>query len=184
MQEIVGGCKLWPRITGLMRFASRRRVAIAYVSSANLLPLQPGDQLIVDASIDRIISGATDPSALLKWIELGVEVWSCPTLHAKVVVTNTHAVISSANASVNSGARLDEAAILTDDLGVRRSADELLDGWMTQSIRLEAGGLADMVPLFGLERVAGRPTLWETRSSVPAREADVHFDVRRRAYAC
>jgi phosphatidylserine/phosphatidylglycerophosphate/cardiolipin synthase-like enzyme len=138
-----------------MKSANRRRAAIAYVSSADLLPLRDGDQLIVDASIDRIVSGATDPQTLLKCIDLGVEVWSCADLHVKVIATDKHVVVSSANASLKSVHQLEEAGLLTDHPEIRRST-LALRRWISRSTRLEADDVADLIPLFGMERTAGR----------------------------
>jgi len=160
--RFVGGSEVWPALTALMTSARHRHVAIAYVSSADLLPLRRGDRLVVDAGLDRIAAGATDPRALLKWIRLGVEVWSRPDLHAKVIVTDTHAAIGSANASVNSADHLQEAVLLTDEVDVRRAASQLLRRWIDEADLLTADEVAKLIPLFGTERLAGRPTGWDT----------------------
>ena len=49
-----------------------------------------------------------------------------PTLHAKVIVTNTRAVIGSANASENS-TLADDAVVITDDPDIIASVRKFID---------------------------------------------------------
>nr|WP_249353580.1 phosphatidylserine/phosphatidylglycerophosphate/cardiolipin synthase family protein [Rhodococcus sp. USK13] len=66
------------------------------------------------------------PAALAHYLDKGVRVLSSPTLHAKVIATNTRAVIGSANASDNS-TLADDAVIITDDPNIIASVRTFTD---------------------------------------------------------
>ena len=120
----------WPHITRAIRTRGARYAAIGYLGqdAPALLPLRAGDLLVVNASKAAIRAHATSPAALTYYLNKGVRVLSSPTLHAKVIVTNTRAVIGSANASENS-TLADDAVVITDDpeiiAGVRKFIDSL-----------------------------------------------------------
>ncbi|BAH55310.1 phospholipase D family protein [Rhodococcus opacus] len=120
----------WPHITRAIRTRGPRYAAIGYLGpdAPELLPLRAGDLLVVNASTAAIRAHATSPAALAHYLNTGVRVLSSPTLHAKVIATNTRAVIGSANASANS-TLADDAVVITDDpdiiAGVRTFIDSL-----------------------------------------------------------
>ncbi len=106
----------WPAITAAVR-ATKGRIVVASgfvgVGAIDHLPLRAGDVLVCDLSKKTVRSGATNPSAVLPFLKAGVEVFSSPGLHAKVVVLPKRAFVGSANASNNSAQRLFEAVVET-----------------------------------------------------------------------
>jgi hypothetical protein len=102
--EMAGG-QVWPTITKVCQGRGPRMAAIAYLGwqAPQLLPLKKGDVLVVNVSDAALLTHATSPEALRTYVDAGVQVSSVPSLHAKVLVTATKAVIGSANASSHSG---------------------------------------------------------------------------------
>jgi hypothetical protein len=125
------GLQTWAAIKRVVRDKGRHWVAVPYVSpgAAKRLPLKPGDVLITRFDDATIMAGQTDPKAIARYIRKGVEVHSEPWLHAKVYVSSTRAVISSANVSANSEHDLLEAGMEIVHRGVisdaRRFVQEL-----------------------------------------------------------
>lgn len=105
---------LWPILRRKASASKLRRAAIAYVTDATWLPLQPGDLLVTDASNAAIAGGRTSAAALAEYFESGVELFSLNNLHAKVAVFDDWAIIGSANVSQHSAAYYIEAAVVTD----------------------------------------------------------------------
>jgi hypothetical protein len=103
---------LWKRIATLARRAKSRQAALAYVTSEHVR-FGKGDILIADASPAAIKSGQTSAAVLLAAHRRGAEVYSCPNLHAKVIVLEGSAIIGSANLSTHSAEHLAECAVLT-----------------------------------------------------------------------
>jgi hypothetical protein len=89
------------------------------------LGLKNGDTLICDASDPRIATAATSAVVLQKLAKRGVELYHLDRLHAKVIRMPGHALVGSANMTVNA-TRLHEASVLTDDADVLRQVDEFL----------------------------------------------------------
>ena len=155
--------RVWDEITGLLAGARRVTAAVAYVGedAAELLPLRSGSSIIVDASEKAVAQGSTAPIALLAWKDAGAVIYSLPGLHAKTIVCErkpTHGnpdpdpflIVGSANVSADSARRLDECALLTDDLTTLREAFEALTAW-----KLRAGdplSREDLVALAELYR--------------------------------
>ncbi len=106
----------WPAIRAAVR-ATKGQVfaASGYVNNGAFeqLPLRRGDVLVCDVSPATVSSGATNPAALVPYLKAGVQVFSKPGLHAKVVVLPRRAFVGSANASANSANRLFEAVLET-----------------------------------------------------------------------
>lgn len=126
--RFVGG-DVWPQITKVMTGRGRRRAAVAYLGSEapRFLPLRKHDVLVANASDAALLAHATSPDALAAYLKVGVRVLSTPTLHAKVIVTPTVAVVGSANASTSSG-ELDEAVLITDRRETIEAARRFIDG--------------------------------------------------------
>jgi hypothetical protein len=120
--ELVAG-RPWERITQVCAGAGRRMAAVAYIgkSAPKLMPLRRGDVLVANAGASALLAHATNPWALEDYLNAGVDVFMCESLHAKVVVTPRAAVIGSANASENS-TRLDEAVLVTNDAAIIKAA--------------------------------------------------------------
>jgi hypothetical protein len=104
---------MWSEIGRLSKKARERRAAIAYVTKDSL-GLKRGDTLVVDASDAAIKGGQTSARALWSLSRRGVQLFSFPGLHAKVISLGDTAIIGSANMSANSATDLLEAAIATD----------------------------------------------------------------------
>jgi hypothetical protein len=113
--------------------------AIAYFGSggATLLPLRRGHRLIVDMSMSTVRAGATNPAEIEKLIKRGVQAFTRPNLHAKLVIADGWAMSGSANVSKHSQQTLDEAAILSNDSAVVRRSREFIDRLCTEPIRPE-----------------------------------------------
>jgi hypothetical protein len=112
MQTILSGSRLWSNIRALAKKADQRKVAIAYVTK-NLIGLRSGDVLIVDASQRTIRNGGTSAKLLRTLHRRGVEIYSCPDLHAKALLLDRVVVVGSANMS-HSSAKLVEVALVSD----------------------------------------------------------------------
>lgn len=97
--------------------------AVAYVSDAEGLPLGKGDLLVCDASDATARAGSTRREALDALLGNEVEIWSCPRLHAKVVVTGGRVLVGSANWSARSATKLIEAGIEVADARVVAKAE-------------------------------------------------------------
>lgn len=110
----VVSANLWSTLSLKAAKSKSRRAAIAYVTNAKLLPLQSGDVLVTDASDAAIAGGCTSAAVLAKYFDLGVELFSLESLHAKVAIFDDWAVIGSANASQHSATYYIEAAVITD----------------------------------------------------------------------
>jgi hypothetical protein len=106
---------LWREVRVRAKKALRRRAVIAYVTDPEPFNLGDGDVLVTDATHHAISSGQTSAKSLATLFENGVEIHSCPGLHAKLVVLDDVAIASSGNLSGNSlEGRLIEAGVITD----------------------------------------------------------------------
>ncbi len=116
--------ELWGKIKGLAKRSKRKDIAVAYLGSgaSKLISLGKGDTLVVDMSSQAVKSGQTNPFEVEKYIESGVEAFSCANLHAKVYLFDKTAVISSGNLSIHSQNALVEAGVVTQEPTVLKSA--------------------------------------------------------------
>jgi hypothetical protein len=120
---------VWTRLKSVQRRSRQRAwVAVAYFGkgAAQLLELNRGSHLVVDASEQAVKSGQTCPRDLLILLRKGVRIFSYPLLHAKVYVFGTTAAIGSANASRHSADVLFEAMIVTTEAKAVRQAKEFV----------------------------------------------------------
>lgn len=109
---------VWPDISAAAKQAKQpASVAAAYCSkgASSILNLREGSVLVVNASIASVVSGSTSPLELIKFLELGIKVFSCPNLHAKVFAFDNVAFVGSNNISYNSKDNLVEAAFRIND---------------------------------------------------------------------
>lgn len=106
----------WKEIEQRLPAAQKVVAAIAYFASdgAALLPLRPGDEIVVDMSYGAVKQGVTDPREIAKLIQRGVKVFTRSSLHAKAIVIDDVVISTSANVSKNARHCLDECAILTN----------------------------------------------------------------------
>lgn len=74
-------------------------VSFIGASGETILPLRRGDSLVCNADESTIKLGLTNPETLLKFLNMGVRIYSIQGLHAKVIVGDDFAWIGSANAS-------------------------------------------------------------------------------------
>jgi len=129
MTVFVSNTSLWRELEARVHSARHVDAAIAYFGSggAKTLPLRKRSRLVVDMSIRTVRAGGTDPYEVEKLIRRGVEVFSRPNLHAKVVIADNTLLCGSANVSRHAREVLDEAAVLTTDSAAVRRAKEFID---------------------------------------------------------
>jgi hypothetical protein len=103
-------------------------VAVAYFGqgAANMLPLNSGSILLVDASETAVKCGQTCPAELLKLYKKGVEIYSLPSLHAKIYVLGKTLLVGSANVSYNSSNVLYETLLSTTDINAVKNAKDYI----------------------------------------------------------
>jgi hypothetical protein len=112
MQKVLSN-NLWKTVRARARKARSRKAAIAYVTQ-DLLGFRKGDTLVVDASTNSVASGETDAKLLRTLNKRGVSLYDCERLHAKVILLDDLAIISSGNMSNSSANGLVEAGVITD----------------------------------------------------------------------
>ncbi len=143
--------------------AAKGRViaAVAYVGSGGpeVLPLKRGDGLICDASTAAVAAGSTSVAALRQYLQAGVEIYSHPGLHAKVVLLPRRLFIGSANASSNSRDVLDEAMLETTDPAGLAQAQAFMYELMQPYDQLGEAELADLSKIKVFKRPQGAPPL-------------------------
>jgi len=132
---------LWDVIKHLSSSSAHRHAAVAYVTDDAALRFGEGDTLIVDASPSAIRTGQTSAKLLKKAFREGAELFSCPDLHAKILVFDRTAVIGSANISQSSTGRLLEAAVVTDGISLVSAARNVLAQLKLKSRKLDARAL-------------------------------------------
>jgi len=130
---------LWKEIKRLAKNANRKRAAVAYVTSDEVLKFGEGDILIVDASDSAIASGQTDAGVLRSAFNRGAEIYSCPGLHAKVMLLGGYAVIGSANISKSSMDSLIEAALISESPGIVSMAGGFISKLQEKSDPIDDG---------------------------------------------
>ncbi len=118
---------VWPVVRKLAASRERQLAAVAYFTSERSLSFRPGDLLIVDASDEKIRTGATSAEAVARVVDRKVAVYSLSGLHAKVLVLGTNVVVGSANLTDNSE-RLFEAALVSDNAELRAKVISWIEG--------------------------------------------------------
>lgn len=112
MQKVLSS-DLWKAVRAQARKSQSRKAAIAYVTK-DLVEFRKGDTLVVDASPHAIANGETAAKLLRTLYKKGVRIYHCTGLHAKVLLLDDVAVISSGNMSNSSVEVLVEAGVMTD----------------------------------------------------------------------
>lgn len=174
--RLLTGRDIWGSITPLL--APRRNLVAAFghvgPGAAALLPLEPGDTVITDASLDMVLSGATSPHALLHWVKAGVIVHSLRGLNAKLVIAEddpSFVVVGSADVTAAGPRQLFEAVTVSHE---KHTVEEAQEAWLEwcdlAGPALTAGDLEPLLEQYGAGKpvTAPRPAT-PTRSAPPAR---------------
>lgn len=178
---------LWATIKERSAQASRRFLAIAYITAHEHLSLEAGDLLVTDASDTAIKGRSTCRETLRHLVNQGVEVRNCPGLHAKVFVLGHSVIVGSANSSAHSQQNLIEAGLLTGERAVVDAARAFVLQLAAQSELVDHSVLARLDRLQLLKRSTpksnrrngvsvgdGSPTTWLI--SVHEMDADANGD--------
>lgn len=113
------------KLRQLGRDSLRKHAAVAYVTQ-NYLQLSDGDMLVCDCSDRAISSRQTDRELIARLVADDVEVFSCDSLHAKLVVFDHKKLfVGSANLSRYAAKQI-ECGILTDDVSVVADATKFI----------------------------------------------------------
>jgi hypothetical protein len=154
MQKVLSS-DLWKTVKAQARKARLRKVAIPYVTQ-DLLGFRKGDLLLVDASPLAVSSGETDAKLLRDLLWKGVRLYHCESLHAKVMLLDDVAVISSGNMSKSSDKHLVEAGLITDQSSTVAGIASFIEQLIPQSRELLAGDI-DSLCKIKVTRRGGRP---------------------------
>jgi hypothetical protein len=129
------GPTLWATLLRLGKGKRPRRVAVAYLSGDSHLRFGKGDIVIVNASERAISSGQTSAPVIARAVKRGARLFSNSRLHAKVFLSDSQLLVSSANMS-GSSQGLIEAGLLTDDEAAITVARDWFRNLITQSTRI------------------------------------------------
>lgn len=152
---------LWKAAAAAAKKAKLRRGAIAYVTR-DLVGFRKGDALVVNACKNAIASGETDAKLLRTLLERGVNLYSCPDLHAKILLLGDVAVIGSGNMSESSARMLIEAGLLTDSRATTSAIASLIEQLIRRSEALDASAIERLCKIKVVRRggqVRGRKAL-------------------------
>ncbi len=174
--RLLTGRDIWGSITPLL--APRRNLVAAFghvgPGAAALLPLEPGDTVITDASLDTVLSGATSPHALLHWVKAGVIVHSLRGLNAKLVIAEddpSFVVVGSADVTAAGPRQLFEAVTVSHE---KHTVEEAQEAWLEwcdlAGPALTAGDLEPLLEQYGAGKLVTTPrTPAPSRPAAPAR---------------
>lgn len=124
---------LWLELERLASSAKSIKAAVAYVSDDTCISFGEDDTLVVDASDASIAGARTSVNTLKTAYKKGAKLYSCDTLHGKVIVFDHEAYIGSANISKNSKNNLDEVGVISDHPTIMAGAIQLVDELVTKS---------------------------------------------------
>jgi hypothetical protein len=160
MIEVVSGSGVWEQLEDHLTGGEKRSAAIAYIGArANeWLRLKDGDVLVFDGDDKSIRQCLVDLRVIGKLMRAGVHLYSCPGLHAKVMVIESMkatAIVGSANASMNSVERKAEAVVVTDEPGPVNQARAAIVGWHLGQGRLSPAWLKRVNALPKAPQVSG-----------------------------
>jgi len=134
---------LWTEIKDHACASKSRKAAIAYVTQ-DLVGFREGDTLVVDASAAAIKNGETHAPLLQRLHKKGVQLYDCANLHAKTLLLDDVAIISSGNMSTSSQTRMVEAALITDHASVVAGVASLIEQLKKQSKQLDGRQIAQL----------------------------------------
>ena len=129
---------LWLELGRLASSTKTIKAAVAYVSDDSCISFGKGDTLVVDASDASIAGARTSVNVLKSAHEKGANLYSCDTLHGKIIVFDHEAYIGSANISKNSTNSLDEVGIISDHPTIMAGAIQFIDGLAANSTIIDA----------------------------------------------
>lgn len=155
MQKVLSS-DLWETVRVQARKSRCRKAAIAYVTQ-DLIGFRKGDTLIVDASELAVSSGETDARLLQRLHKRGVNLYHCAGLHAKVLLLDDVAVISSGNMSKSSTNVLVEAGLMTDHNSTVAGVASFIEQLLPQSGELNTSRIAALCKIKVIRR-GGRGT--------------------------
>jgi hypothetical protein len=142
MQKVLSS-DLWKTVRAQAQKARCRKAAIAYVTE-DLIRFRKGDLLVMDASPKAIRCGETDARLLRTLDRRGVCLYHCAGLHAKVLLLDDVAVISSGNLSKSSANGLVEAGMITDQGSTVAGVASFIEQVLAQSKELKANRIATL----------------------------------------
>jgi hypothetical protein len=142
---------LWTEVRRRARTSKSRKAAIAY-ATRDLVGFRKGDTLVVDASTLAIRNGETDAPLLRKLHRKGVQLYACADLHAKILLLDDVAIISSGNMSSNSEHRMVEAALISDHGSILAGVASLMEQLVQQSSPLDAKQIAQLCKIEVIRR--------------------------------
>ena len=158
---------IWKAVAKKAKNPGRRRAAIAYVTRDLPLQLQCGDVLITDASKNAIASGQTSAPLLRALFDRGVELFSYGGLHAKLIVIDNTAIVSSANLSGHSvDGILVEAGVITDHPGTLSGALSFIEQLKNLSQKLTEKRIKNL-ELIRVVRNGGQPPSRSSKGGRP-----------------
>lgn len=140
MQRILSN-DLWKSVRAQARQSRQRKAAIAYVTR-DLVGFRKDDVLVLDASPHAIASGETNARLLRTLSRRHVRLYHCADLHAKVLLLDDVAVVSSGNMSRSSANALVEAAVLTDHASTVSGVASFIEQLVHQSEELQPRHIA------------------------------------------
>ncbi|MBU2719642.1 hypothetical protein HF563_09700, partial [Acidithiobacillus ferridurans] len=129
---------LWLELKRLASSTKSIKAAVAYVSDDSCISFGKGDTLVVDASDTSIAGAKTSVNVLKTAHEKGANLYSCDTLHGKIIVFDHEAYIGSANISKNSINSLDEVGVISDHPAIMAGAIQIIDGLAANSTIIDA----------------------------------------------
>lgn len=130
------GKDLWGQIRECARLGGAFQIVVPYYSTEASIKLAVGDSLIVDASEETIRCGQTSASLLLAAAKRGAAVYTHSRLHAKIILNESLAIVSSANFSRNS-MTLVEAGTLFRNAGELREISQYVNEIVGDARRLD-----------------------------------------------
>jgi len=146
MEKIVIN-NVWTQVTRLLKKRDNKIAAIAYVSKGTPLEFAGGDVLVCDASDQAIKSGETDAATLKRFLNYGAELYSCPNLHAKILISGNSVIIGSANLSTSSENYLLEASLITTRSQIRSQVSALIHNIIKASTLIDDAFIRHIISL-------------------------------------
>lgn len=124
---LLASSEVWPAIAKLSCGSGRRWCAVAYVTDARVIALRSRDRLVLNASDESVVGGATSAAELRRLLDLGVLMYSVRNLHAKLYIFDSEFVVASCNLSASSQNTLIEAAFHSKDEKEVTAAEKLFE---------------------------------------------------------
>ena len=116
------------------------KVAVAFVTDLGMLKMKKGDVLVCDVSDKNVSAGVVDRDILQKLYRKGVRIVHRENLHAKCARfgrTFQYTLVGSSNLSQNSFEKLQEVALITNDLIVGAKVDAQLRIWIDEGVKVD-----------------------------------------------